>query len=106
MVEAENKPDMRHTFKSRRFYIDEDTWTVVAIDNYDQQGQLMQFQEGHLVSYYNLLVHTTQPEVIYHFNSGRYFVTAMNNEDQPYDGTATYPANYFEANTVQNRASK
>jgi hypothetical protein len=106
VVEAENKPDMRHTFKSRRFYIDEDTWTVVAIDNYDQQGQLMQFQEGHLVSYYNLLVHTTQPEVIYHFNSGRYFVTAMNNEDQPYDGTATYPANYFEANTVQNRASK
>lgn len=106
VVEAENKPNMRHTFKQRRFYIDEDTWNVVAIDNYDQQGKLMQFQEGHLVSYNNILAHTTQPEVIYHFNSGRYFVTAMINEDQPYDATVTFPSNYFEANTVQNRASK
>lgn len=106
VVEAENLPGQRHTFKSRRFYVDEDTWTVVGVDNYDQQGELMQFQEGHLVSYYAVLAHTTQPEVIYHFNSGRYFVTAMANEDQPYDNTVTYANNFFEANTVQNRASK
>jgi len=106
VVEAENKPDQRHTFKSRRFYVDEDTWNVVGVDNYDQQGELMQFQEGHLVTYYGVLAHTTQPEVIYHFNSGRYFMTAMGNEDQPYDNTVTFASNYFEANTVQNRASK
>lgn len=106
VVEAENLSDRRHTFKTRRFYIDEDTWTTVGVDNYDHQGQLMQFQEGHLVSYYAVQAHTTQPEVIYHFNSGRYFVTAMANEDQPYDNTVTYAANFFEANTVQNRASR
>lgn len=106
VVEAENKPDQRHTFKSRRFYVDEDTWNVLGVDNYDQQGELMQFQEGHLVTYYGVLAHTTQPEVIYHFNSGRYFMTAMGNEDQPYDNTVTFASNYFEANTVQNRASK
>ena len=106
VVEAENKPDQRHTFKTRRFYIDEDSWNVVAIDNYDQQGKLMQFQEGNLVTYYNILATTTQPEVIYHLNSGRYFVTAMGNEDQPYDNTVSYPSNFFEANTIQTRASK
>lgn len=79
---------------------------MLGVDNYDQQGELMQFQEGHLVSYYAVLAHTTQPEVIYHFNSGRYFVTTMANEDQPYDNTVTYANNFFEANTVQNRASK
>lgn len=106
IVEAENRPDLRHTFKARRFYVDEDTWNVVLVDNYDQQGKLMQFQEGHLATYYNILAHTTSPEVIYHFNSGRYFVTAMINEDEPYDSTQTYASNFFDANTVQNRASK
>ncbi|QHS10454.1 DUF1329 domain-containing protein [Sinimarinibacterium sp. NLF-5-8] len=106
VVEADNKPETRHTFKKRRLYIDEDTWNVIAIDDYDHQDKLMQFQEGHLVIYYNMLSATTQPEVIYHLNSGRYFVTALINEDEPYDSTVSYPANFFEANTVQKRTSK
>lgn len=106
VVEADNKPDMRHTFKKRRLYIDEDSWNIVAIDNYDQQDKLMQFQEGHLVPYYNILGATTQPEVIYHLNSGRYFVTAMINEDQPYDTTVRFNDSAFDADTVQKRTSK
>lgn len=106
VVEAENKPDQRHTFKTRRIYLDEDSWNIVAIDDYDQQGVLMQFQEGHLVPSFNVLAASTLPEVIYHLNSGRYFVTAMINEDQPYDSTVTYNDNLFEADTVQKRTSK
>lgn len=106
VVEAENKPDLRHTFKRRVFYIDEDSWTVVGIDNYDHENKLMQFQEGHLVIYYNFLVATTQPEVIYHFNSGRYFVTAMINEEEPYDGTVEFNDRDFEPNSIQMKASK
>ena len=83
-----------------------DSWNIVAIDDYDQEGKLMQFQEGHLIQYFNILAATTQPEVIYHFNSGRYFVTAMNNEDQPYDQTVTFTDNAFEADSVQKKASK
>ncbi|AXQ31330.1 DUF1329 domain-containing protein [Solimonas sp. K1W22B-7] len=106
IVEADNKPDQRHTFKKRRIYLDEDSWNIVAIDDYDQQGKLMQFQEGHLVPYFNILAATTQPEVIYHLNSGRYFVTAMINEDQPYDATVSFSDSTFEAETVQKRTSK
>jgi len=106
IVEADNKPDQRHTFKKRRIYLDEDSWNIVAIDDYDQQGKLMQFQEGHLVPYFNILAATTQPEVIYHLNSGRYFVTAMINEDQPYDATVSFSDSSFEAETVQKRTSK
>jgi len=106
VVEAENKPDQRHTFKTRRIYLDEDSWNIVAIDDYDQQGVLMQFQEGHLVPSFNVLAASTLPEVIYHLNSGRYFVTTMINEDLPYDSTVTYNDNLFEADTVQKRTSK
>jgi hypothetical protein len=106
VVEADNKPDQRHTFKKRVIYFDEDSWNIVAIDDYDQQDKLTEFQEGHLIQYFNILAATTQPEVIYHFNSGRYFVTAMNNEDQPYDQSVTFSDSDFEANTVQKKASK
>ena len=106
VVEAENKPDQRHTFSKRTIYLDEDTWNVVAIDNYDHEGKIMQFQEGHLLTAYNVLASSTLPEVIYHFNTGRYFVTAMINEDQPYDLTATFEDSDFEPNTVQKKASK
>ena len=106
VVEATNKPDKRHTFSKRTMYFDEDTWNIVMIDDYDHQGQLMQFQEGHLVQFPASLSSSTVPEVIYHLNSGRYFVTAMFNEDQPFDTTVTYDDKFFEASSVQRKASK
>ena len=106
VVEAENKPDQRHTFKKRVVYFDEDSWNIIAIDDYDQQGKLLQFQEGHPIEYRDVLAVTTQPEVIYHFDSGRYFVTAMSNEDKPYDNSVTLKDSDFEADTVQKRTSK
>lgn len=106
VVEAENKPELRHTFAKIRFYIDEDSWNIVARDNYDHQGQLMQLQEGHLIYASNVMASTTVPEVIYHFNSGRYFVTAMANEDQPGDASVDFPDSYFEASSVQQRSAK
>ncbi|MFA5940681.1 MAG: DUF1329 domain-containing protein [Sinimarinibacterium sp.] len=106
VVEADNRPNLRHTFKKRRFYLDEDSWNIVAVDNYDQRDQFFQFQEGHLVFSKGVLAASTVPEVIYHFDSGRYFVTAMYNEDQPYDGTQKYSESFFEASTVQKRTSR
>jgi len=106
VVEATNKPEKRHTFKKKVFYIDEDSWNIVAIDNYDHRDQLMQFQEGHYVIGYNILAGTTIPEVIYHLNSGRYFITAMANEDKPNNLAVTFPADYFTAAAVQKRTTR
>lgn len=106
VVEATNKADKRHTFSKRVMYFDEDTWSIVMIDDYDHQGQLMQFQEGHLVQFAASLSSSTVPEVIYHLNSGRYFVTAMFNEDQPFDTTVSYDEKFFEASSIQRKASK
>lgn len=106
VVESNNKEDQRHTFKKRVIYFDEDSWNIVAIDNYDHENKLTQFQEGHLVPYFNNLSATTHAETIYHLNSGRYFVTAMINEDAPYDGTVRLSDGSFEPSSVQRRASK
>jgi len=106
VVEANIKPGTSHTFKKRVMYIDEDSWNIVLEDNYDNRDQLMQLHEGHLVIGYNILAAATVPEVIYHFNSGRYFITAAFNEDQPYDLSVKYNDDYFNASSVQKMTTK
>lgn len=106
VVEAENKEDLRHTFGKKVLYIDEDSWNIVMIDNYDHRGEMMQFQEGHLSFAQNILATGTSPEVIYHLNTGRYFLTALANEDRPIDSTVTYDDSFFTAAAVQRKTSR
>lgn len=106
VVEATNKPEKRHTFGKRVMYVDEDSWNILAVDDYDQRGNLYQFQEGHFVFAYNLLAGSTVPEIIYHLTSGRYFITATFNEDKPVDLTAKFSDDYFTSANVQKMSTK
>jgi hypothetical protein len=106
VVEATLRPGTNHTFKKRVMYVEEDGWNIVAVDNYDARDQLYQFQEGHYVVAPNILAGGTVPEIIYHFNSGRYFITAAANEDKPNDFTVSFDDGYFEASAVQKRTTK
>ena len=40
VVEATLKPDKRHIYSKRVFYLDEDSWVALASDEYDGRGQL------------------------------------------------------------------
>lgn len=40
VVEASLAPGKRHIYSKRRFYIDEDSWMVLAADEYDARGEL------------------------------------------------------------------
>src|SRR5215831_17936659 len=40
VVEATLKPDKRHIYSKRVFYLDEDSWQALASDQYDARGQL------------------------------------------------------------------
>jgi hypothetical protein len=106
VVEMDIKPGTSHTFTKRVMYQDEDSWNIVAVEDYDSRGQLLQYQEGHLVFAYNVLAATTIPEVIYHFDSGRYFITAMANEDKPVDTTISFEDKDFDSASVQKRTTK
>jgi hypothetical protein len=46
VVEATRKPGVRHVFSKRVFYIDEDSWTALVSDSYDDDGQLWRVMEG------------------------------------------------------------
>lgn len=54
IVEAERKADARHVYKTRRFYIDEDSWNMVAADTYDDADRLWKSVQLHTFPAYDV----------------------------------------------------
>jgi len=40
VVDAMLKPEQKHIYPNRRFYLDEDSWAILASDSYDDSGEL------------------------------------------------------------------
>ncbi|KPJ81015.1 MAG: hypothetical protein AMJ58_06590 [Gammaproteobacteria bacterium SG8_30] len=81
VVDAVLKPGQRHVYKRRTFYIDEDSWQIVAVDCYDARDQLWRVQEGHSVNYYEIPTYWSTLETTYDLQSGRYLALGFDNEE-------------------------
>jgi tetratricopeptide (TPR) repeat protein len=81
VVEATLRPGNHHSFGKRVFYVDEDSWNVVLVDNYDHDGKPWRFQEGHLLPSYDVLTANCAPVVTYDLKDGRYFINRLYGED-------------------------
>jgi len=80
IIEATERGNARHEFGKRVFYVDEDSWSILMVDNYDRDGNLWRFQEGHAVQYYDLQLTYTAPVFIYDLKDDRYLATRLTNE--------------------------
>ncbi|TAJ55153.1 MAG: DUF1329 domain-containing protein [Nevskiaceae bacterium] len=103
VVEASLKPGIRHSFRRRVFYVDEDSWSIAAVDCYDDRDQLWRFQEAHLTTFPFVPATTGSPEVHYDLQSGRYFVTASYAGDDYPDFGASFDDAYFRPQTLAGR---
>ncbi len=83
VIEATERGGKRHSFGKRTFYVDEDSWNVVLVENEDHKGQLWRFQEGHLMHAYDVQSANTAPVVTYDLKDGRYFANRLSSEDPP-----------------------
>ncbi len=82
VVDATLKPGQRHIYKRRTFYLDEDSWQIVAVDCYDGRDQLWRIQEGHVINYYDQPTLWTTLELTYDLQAGRYLALGLDNEEQ------------------------
>ncbi len=82
VVDAKVKDGTRHIYDRRVFYIDEDSWQIVAVDCYDARGQIWRVQEGHGINYYDVPNYWTTLEMTYDLQSGRYLAIGLNNEER------------------------
>lgn len=85
VVEATLKAGARHLYKKRTFYVDEDSWQVLAVDQYDNRDQLWRVSEGHVINYYELPAIWSTLEVHLDLQAGRYLAIGLDNESKMYD---------------------
>lgn len=102
VVEATLKPGINHIFKRRTFYVDEDSWNIVAVDCYDARDQLWRFQEGYVIPLVVDKAVVAAPLLIYDLFSRRYLINNLPNE-QGYIAKfgMTFPAGFFSPQNLQ-----
>ncbi|MDX1409791.1 MAG: DUF1329 domain-containing protein, partial [Saprospiraceae bacterium] len=82
VVDATLKEGTRHIYKRRTFYIDEDSWQILVVDNYDNRDQLWRVSEGHVINYYDVPTIWTTLEAHFDLQAGRYIAVGLNNEER------------------------
>ena len=85
VVDATLKPDTSHVYSRRTLYVDEDSWQILAVDQYDGRGQLWRVSEAHCINYYEAQVFWSTLEVHTDLIAGRYVAIGMDNENKMYD---------------------
>jgi len=101
VVDGRLKEGTRHIYKRRTFYIDEDSWQIVAMDQYDNRDQMWRVSEGHGINYYEVPNYWTTVEVHYDLQSGRYLALGLNNEGRMYDFGAKYSEKDFSTGALR-----
>jgi len=85
VVDATLKDDARHLYKRRTFYVDEDSWQILLVDQYDNRDQLWRVSEGHGINYYEAPTYWTTLEVHTDLQAGRYLAIGLDNEYKMYN---------------------
>ena len=95
VIEANLKSGMRHIYKKRVHYIDEDSWHMLAGDFYDNRDQLWRVSEGWTINWWEIPGICTNVESIADLQSGRYLAYGMNNEEEEWKMDPQFDPNEF-----------
>lgn len=106
IVDATLKPGARHLYKRRTFYIDEDSWQVLAVDQYDNRDQLWRVSEGFAMTYYNVPSLWTSLEVHTDLQAGRYLAIGLVNESEPYNFNVTFKGTDFTPAALRRQGTR
>ena len=79
VVEAKLKEGARHLYARRTFYLDEDSWQILAVDQYDRHGKIWRVSEAHVINYYEVPLLWQTLEAHYDLQNGRYLLLGLNN---------------------------
>lgn len=89
VVEATLKDGMRHVYKKRTFYIDEDSWQIHITDMYDNRDELYRVGVAYGLNYYEVPTHWSTLDAYYDLNSRRYIAIGLDNEHAMYEFSQT-----------------
>jgi hypothetical protein len=80
VVEGTLKPGARHVYGRRTFYLDEDSWSVLMEDAYDNRGGLWRVALHGLIQCYDALVPWYRMGIYHDLSNGAYLTGGYDNE--------------------------
>jgi hypothetical protein len=83
VVEATLKQGQSHIYGKRRFYIDEDSWTVLIEEAYSRRGDLWRVALHGLVQAYDVGLPWIRMSIYHDLDSGSYFVGGLDTDRKP-----------------------
>ncbi len=105
VIEGILRPGKRHIYSKRRFYIDEDSWQIVAADQYDSRGALWRVSLAFPKEYWEVPMMWSTLDAYFDLQAHRYHVMGLTNEE-PYEFDATKPSpgdEYFSPQALRRR---
>ena len=85
VVEATLKPEFRHIYQKRVFFIDEDSLQIQVADMYDNRNELYRVGISHGINYYEVPTQWSTLDVYHDLNSRRYLALGLDNEEKMYE---------------------
>lgn len=105
VVEANLRVGFSHRYATRRYYVDEDSWSIIYAEEFDKDGKLLQVTEAHTINYYDIQLIYPTLEVTYDMENRRYYAEGLDNER---GATINYSLNFdpkdFSPNAIRREA--
>jgi hypothetical protein len=103
VLESDRKADQRHAVAKRRYYIDEDSWSTVLMDGWDDQGTLWRTSElfGFSAPDIPAYVGGTCNDAFYNLQTGQYvYRCAMGDGLPQYQSVKPRTAKFFSPDSL------
>jgi len=81
VFEANVRPETRHIYPKRKFWMEEDAWFILQTSAYDARGEMWRVQEQFAQTYYEVPVCDRVGAVSYDLNAGRYLIDSFVNQE-------------------------
>lgn len=101
VVEATLKSGARHVNSKKMLYLDEDSWTIVGYQGYDQAGKLVRAQWFPVIQAYDIPAPWNIPQLIYDFVKQAWGLEI--DVGPGFRKTAPLPVNYFTPEAMAGR---
>ncbi|MBW7470379.1 MULTISPECIES: DUF1329 domain-containing protein [Marinobacter] len=106
VVEAKRRTGIGHIYDRRVFYVDEDSWQILASEEYDEAGNLWRVSEAHNISYYSEPVFWTTMEMTYDLKANRYYIDGLSDGFPAYDFKPAFRGSDFTASAARRAARR
>ncbi|TGN41214.1 DUF1329 domain-containing protein [Marinobacter confluentis] len=106
VVEATRRVGISHIYDRRVFYVDEDSWQVLATEEYDENGELWRVSEAHNINFYSEPVFWTTMEMTYDLKAERYYIDGLDNGYPAYDFNPGFRGDQFSASAARRDARR